>query len=310
MASNLTGKRKTLPRYIPYLLVLLQGLIYGFGDPISKKVYETVPVYSLLTARYLIALGVMLLLWGKRIWTGLKSCSPKDWLLPAVCMGGAYVCGNTAIGLTEATSVAFIRSLSTIIAPLLALIVFRKKYSRKHIPIQLFVVVGLYLLCGYGGLSGFGLGEVCALITALLLAGSLVFGQRALGRVDTLTLSAMQTAASAVFAGICALIIDGGIDLSAATAMNWGVIFYLAVLCTVAGYLLQNTALGYIPARSVALMQCFCPVMTAFFSFAVLGERLSAAGICGAVIILLCVAAETAIKDKNGEAASPQNGGD
>ena len=48
----------------------------------------------------------------------------------------------------------------------------------------------------------------------------------------------------------------------------------------------------------VALLQCFCPVMTAMFSFSLPDERLSAAGFIGSAIILICVAAETLMKDE------------
>ena len=46
----------------PYALILLQNVIYGFGDPISKVAYDTVPVFSLLAARYLMAFAFLLLL--------------------------------------------------------------------------------------------------------------------------------------------------------------------------------------------------------------------------------------------------------
>ena len=78
----------------------------------SKKGLDMLPVYSLLTARYGIALVFLLLLFGRRIFQGLRACSPKDWLLPSLCMGGAYVANNIALELTAATSVAFLRSLS------------------------------------------------------------------------------------------------------------------------------------------------------------------------------------------------------
>ena len=159
------------------------------------------------------------------------------------------------------------------------------------------VLVGLYLLCGLGGLSGFGLGEVFSLLSALLLAGALIFGEHALDRVDPVTLTTLQTAASALMALLCALAFDQGIHLGAATPSVWMSILYLALFCTVAGYLLQNAALGVLSSRTVALLQCFCPVMTAMFSRLLLGEQLSTPGILGAVIILLCVAAETMMKD-------------
>ena len=96
---------------------------------------------------------------------------------------------------------------------------------------------------------------------------------------------------------LCALAFDQGIHLGAATPSVWMSILYLALFCTVAGYLLQNAALGVLSSRTVALLQCFCPVMTAMFSRLLLGEQLSTPGILGAVIILLCVAAETMMKD-------------
>ena len=66
-------------------------------------------------------------------------------------------------------------------------------------------------------------------------------------------------------------------------------------LCTFLGYLLQNLALTRISDRSVALLQTLCPVMTAIFAFILLGERLSMAGMAGAVIIIVCVLLSTII---------------
>ena len=286
-------------KWFPCFLILLQSLLYGFGDPISKFAFDVMPVYSLLVLRYSMALVVLLLLFGKRIWKGLKGCSVKDWILPTLCMAGAYVVNNIALDLTAATSVAFLRSLATVMTPLLALVVYRRTYRWQHIPIQCLVVVGLYLLCGLGGLSGFGLGEVLSLLSALLLAGSLVFGEHALERVDPITLSTLQVAASVLMAAICAPILNGGLHLELTTPTIWAIITYMAIGCTLAGYLLQNAALTTLSSRTAALLQCACPVLTAVFSRFVLDERLSVAGVIGAVIILICVVAETLLENES-----------
>lgn len=283
--------------WLPVFFILLQNTLYGFGDPISKAAYEVLPVFSLLSVRYSIALAFLLLVFGKRILRGLRACSWRDWIVPSLCMGGAYVCGNIALEMTAATSVAFIRSLSTVMTPLLALAMFRKRISRRQILILLMTVVGLYLLCGMGGLSGFGMGEVLALFTSLLISGALIFGERSMKRVDSITLTAVQIAASVAFALVCALVFEHGIHMKAATGIHWIVIIYLALACTIAGYLLQNMALGRISARVVALLQCICPVMTALFSWLMLGETLSVAGLIGAAILVICVAAETMMTD-------------
>lgn len=269
-------------------LIVLQSILYGLGDPISKSAFDTVPLFKMLSLRYSIALVVMLIVFGKQIFYGIKKSSWRDWIVPVLCMGGAYVANNVALLLTQATAVAFIRSLPTIIAPILAFLVFRRLYSKKLLVLQVFVVIGLYMLCcGKGGLGdGFGIGEVFALLSAVLLACSLVFGEKSLDKVDPITLTALQTFASAVMA-IVGMAFAGEVQTKPMTFPVWGIIIYLAVLCTIAGYLLQNMALKNIQAHTVAVVQCLCPVMTAVFSWFILGEKLSIFGMVGALIILL-----------------------
>ena len=215
--------------------------------------------------------------------------------LLAGLLGGAYAVAVflPGLGFLSATPVKLAAGI------LLALAAYRRTYRWQHIPIQCLVVVGLYLLCGLGGLSGFGLGEVLSLLSALLLAGSLVFGEHALERVDPITLSTLQVAASVLMAAICAPIFNGGLHLELTTPPIWAIITYMAIGCTLAGYLLQNAALTTLSSRTAALLQCACPVLTAVFSRFVLGERLSVAGVIGAVIILICVVAETLLENES-----------
>lgn len=277
----------------PMSLILLQDILYGLGDPISKYAYESIPVYSLLTIRYWTALAFLVLFFGKPVFRELKVCSWKALILPSLCMALTFIISNFAMKLTSATAVAFLRSTSTVITPLLALLVYRKRYSVKHIPILILVLVGLYLLCGSGGLSGFGGGELLALMSALLMSGALLFAGETVHSISPVTITTVQTAFSAVLATGCTLVFDGGLQMSAITPKIGAIIVYLAILCTVAGYLLQNYALKSMPASTVALLQCAYPVMTAMFSFVILRERLTITSTLGMVMILACVAAET-----------------
>ena len=85
---------------LPILLILLQSLLYGFGDPITKKAYRVMPVFSLLAVRYMIAFVVLILLFGKRVRQNLRAVPVKDWLLPSVCIGLTYILNNLALKLT------------------------------------------------------------------------------------------------------------------------------------------------------------------------------------------------------------------
>ena len=155
-------------------LILLQSVLYGFGDPISKAAYETMSVYSLMTVRYAIAVAALLLVCGRRIAQGLRAVSVRLWLVPSLCIAAGYVLNNIALNLTTATSATFLRSMAIILTPILAFLIHRTRYRWVHIPLQLLVVVGLYLFCG--GFSGFGVGELVGFLSAVCIAGSLVWG--------------------------------------------------------------------------------------------------------------------------------------
>ena len=286
-------ERNGISKGLAQALIVLQSVIYGFGDPISKIAFDVVPVYAMMTVRYSIAFAVCFLLFHKRIIKTVKTVPLKAWLIPGVCIGMSYLLNNVALSMTEATSVAFIRSMSVIITPALAFLMFGKKYRWQQLLAQILVLPGIYLLCVKGGLSGFGAGEIVTLAAATLTAATLVLSGKYLEQVDPISLTALMGGCSAVLALIGCVIFEGArIDMSGADAKVWGIILYLAILCTFLGYLMQNLALTGISERSVSLIQSLCPVMTAIFSFILLGERLSAAGIIGAAIIILCSLSE------------------
>ena len=271
-------------------LIVLQSLVYGFGDPISKIAFEVTPVYTMMTVRYLIAFAVSFTVFHKRITRTVRTVPVKAWLIPGICISLHYILNNVALALTDATSVAFLRSLSIVITPAFAFLVYRTSYKWQHIVLQILVLPGMYLLCVRGGLSGAGTGEAVALVAAFMSAGALVFSKRYLDMVDPVSMTALMAGCSAGIALIGSLIFEGGIRLETTTPHAWAIIVYLAIACTFLGYLMQNLALTRISDRSVALIQSLCPVMTAVFSFFLLGETLSTAGMAGAGIIVASVA--------------------
>ena len=271
-------------------LIVLQSLVYGFGDPISKIAFEVTPVYTMMTVRYLIAFAVSFTVFHKRITKTVRTVPVKAWLIPGICISLHYILNNVALALTDATSVAFLRSLSIVITPAFAFLIYRTSYKWQHIVLQILVLPGMYLLCVRGGLSGASTGEVVALVAAFMSAGALVFSKRYLDMVDPVSMTALMAGCSTAIALIGSLIFEGGIRLETTTPQAWAIIVYLAIVCTFLGYLMQNLALTRISDRSVALIQSLCPVMTAVFSFFLLGETLSAAGIAGAGIIIASVA--------------------
>ena len=285
-------------RYVA--MIVLQSVIYGAMDVISKLAYQSISVYSFLLLRYLLAAAVMLLIWGRPILRELRTVSPGRYLVPGLCMSGALLLSNLALSYTRATNVSFIRSLSAILVPVLLLVFFRQRYERHDAALQLLVVLGLYLLCMRGGgTTGIGAGELLSFLAALLMAGSLVFGKRALGAISAVGLSFVQTFLSILLCGVMCLLTGAMPDLSCLSDGRIVLsLVYAAVACTIGGYLLQNIALEHISSKIVGMVQCLYPVATAVLAFLILRERLTPLGLLGAAAIFVAVLLESKWNDR------------
>lgn len=282
---------------IARLMIVLQVTIYGLGDPLAKIAYRSVRVYSVIGIRYTLAVIIMLLLFGKRIIQEIKASKLFDWCIPCFCIAGAYVFSNIALTYTVATTVAFLRSLSVVMTPVLMYIFYKKHLKLINWLLLDIASIGLYLLCGGNGITRFGLGEALSLATAVFSAGAMVSTGKALKAVSPVTLTTLEAGTSAIVGIVCAFFVDGGINFDLSGRV-WLIILYLAIISTLVAFMLQNLALRKISANDVSTIKCLDPVMTAIFSFILLGERLSAVGMCGAAIILFCLLMQARLVQK------------
>ncbi|MGE5678242.1 MAG: DMT family transporter [Pseudomonadota bacterium] len=280
----MTNERLKQAKYVSFLLI--QSLVYGFGNPVTKVAYETITPFWLLTFRFSMALLVFLVFFGKRIFIQLRAVRFTQYLPASLCMAVAYVTCNLALKWTSATNVGFLMSLPVIFAPILAVFILHKKYDYKYLPLQAVVVVGLYLLCSNGGSFTFNIGDLNAMITAIALSGALVFGEKSLEAVDAVTISAAQAGITALTSLICALLFDDFSVIPKVAPEAWAVVAYLAVACTCLAYIMQNSALTHLSSGTVSMIQCTQPILTAAISFLLLGEKLSIRGMLGAAIII------------------------
>ncbi len=290
-------------KYIGF--IILQSVIYGFGNPLTKIAFESITPFWSLSVRFTIAFVIFMMFFGKRIVESLKSVTPKVYLPASLCMALAYISCNLALNWTSATNVGFLMSLPVIFAPILALVVYKTKYKLIHIPVQIAVVVGLYLLCYDGSSFVFGKGEITALITAFSISGALVFGEESLKKLDAAAISAAQAGITALISLPCAFIFESTEVLSHVTLPAWAVVLYLALFCTCIAYMLQNSALKHISAATVSMLQCTQPILTAIISYLLLKEKLSTEGFIGAALIIICIIIENKITSK--ENPLPQN---
>jgi len=294
--------RSKKDRNITYIsMIVLQCLIYGIGNPLTKIAYESITPFWCLAFRFTLAFLVMAVAIGKSSVAELRTVKIGDWMPGALCMAGAYILSNIALNLTTATMVGFLMSLPVLFVPILAIFVLRRPYRWTFLPVQLAAAAGLYLLCSGNGSFSFGWGEAMALAVAVCVAGALVWSEKSLQSLSPLTVSFAQLTTTAVLSIAGALLFERGTDFSAIRPAAWLVIVYLAMLCSCLAYLLQNFALVHIPSSLISLTQCTEPVFTAIASFFILGERLSGLGWWGAGLLLACIIYGNYIEKKTSE---------
>lgn len=287
-----------------FFLILLQSILYGIGDPISKLMYQEVTVSACLSLRFTLAAVILLIFYHKTLWADLRKTPILHWFPAAACMALCYLCSNEALTCTMAAHVAFLRSSSAVWTPLILLIFFHKRCTRPQIIALGLMLAGLYLLCG--GLSSFGIGELWGLVSAILAALSLILGAQALEEMHPLSLTTMQVVVAAALNWIMTFAREDPSVLLHASPSSYLVILYLAIPCSLIGYALQNQALTLTGADMVSLAQCTYPIMTALFSFLILGEAFTAGSVFGALLILLSILLATRYSQDAAPAAIPE----
>ncbi len=119
------------------LFILIQSLVYGIGNPLTKTAYDSITPFWLLTFRFALAFLLLFLWRGRKIAGQLKDVSWTVWMPSALCCAGAYISCNLALNLTAATNVGFIMSLPVLFAPLLSTLFFALPTNGNAFPCSL-----------------------------------------------------------------------------------------------------------------------------------------------------------------------------
>lgn len=280
--SNVKGKA---PFFYPSF-ILLQSIIWGIGNPLTKIGLQSITPFYCLAFRFTLASLVFLLFYKRNFFNMLKQGKWLPIFLISVSCAGGFICCNIALKLTSATNVGFLMSLSVVFTPLISLFVLKTPIHKKQVMLIGVVMAGLYLLCRKEQGFTFNFGDFLALLCAISLGASLTFCSKYVSEIDVAAMSTVQTIFIALVSWILALLFEDFSVYKAVTPIGWGVILYLGLACSCLAYLLQNTALLHISAAQVSVIQCSQPVFTTIFSFIILGEKLKGYGILGALLIV------------------------
>ncbi|WP_281061011.1 MULTISPECIES: DMT family transporter [unclassified Mesorhizobium] len=265
------------------LLLLFAAALWGFGNVAQKTVLDHLDALSAVGLRCLIG-GLLVLpfvLTERRAPADSAHSSSVarvvvlfaiSIMLQQLCYLGASV-----------TNASFFVSTATVITPLAAWLLMGERPKAGLVAAAGSTVMGCLLLSG--GITGFGAGD----LTALLSAGCYALWTVELGR-HMHTYARPFTAAAAQFLAAAAIAlplgaVQGNLSLSAASEAGPELVV-LGVFSTAAAFGIQTAALRFTSASHAAVIVSAESVFGALGAAIFLGERSSAAGALGAAIIL------------------------
>jgi len=281
---------------ISTLCLVLSGLLWGTGGLIGTLFGQvtglsmmSVAAYRLLTGGGLIV--AFLTLTGERWPTGRAAWIriAVNGLLSALFQG----CYFAAISLTSVSLATLVTIGGT---PVIVAIV---EHARGHRTLGRAGMITIAMaLAGLGllaGVPGGGFGEAALLAStgmALLSAGGFaavtLLGASPLKRLNDLTLNGLGFSLGGIVLLPLAAVVGGGLGFRPSLA-SAGLLAALGIGPTAVAYTLYFRGLRTASASTAALLSLIEPLAAAVLAAVVLGDRLSATGIAGAVMLLAAV---------------------
>jgi DME family drug/metabolite transporter len=289
-------------RWRGLVLISLAAVSWGTTGSVTTVLVAEAGARPLVigAVRMLVA-GVLLLLLA-RARGAIRVDGTDRWraLAQGVCMAGfqaAYFSAVTMTGIAIAALVA-ICSAPLLIAGLATGTLGERVTPRLLLALALGVVGTALLVAGPSPAAEaaprFAAGIVLALAAGLAYALYVVLAKASLARTDPLPLAGVNFA-------VAALVMAPALaapDVSRQVALGWPWLLYLGAVATAGAYAVYTVGLRDVPASVAGIATLLEPLTATVLGVALFGERLGAAGVVGAGLLLtafaLLVARQTA----------------
>lgn len=269
------------------LMLLLVTFCWGASYLMMDICMEDLEVLNLNAFRFLVAFLIAGLFSAKKLAKVSKE-TLKYSLIISLCQVLVY-CGATyGVKYTSISYAGFLIGLSSVMTPVLAIILYRTLPEKKLVAAVILCVTGTAFLTLNGSSSGgMALGNILCILTAFFYSIALIITERAVKKpnVDPYLLGITELA----FVGIIMLALSAIFEhphLPHSPRVLWAALF-LAVLCTGLAFIVQNVAQQYTSASKVGLIFSLEPVFAGIVAYFAAGEILTGQAYFGAFLMIL-----------------------
>lgn len=266
--------------------LLLAGVILSRATSFlfTKMSLQSLGVFNLLAARFLLAFLLLSLLFANR----LRRLSART-VLHGVLLGGVFflvmTLELTALKTTDTSKVSFLENTAIIFVPLIESVLLRRFPKPVTMISVLSALCGVALLTLSDGVFRFTPGEILPLIAAVLYATAIILTDRFSHHDEALLLGIVQVGSLGLFALVASLALES--PRLPSSAVEWGSVLMLAVVCTGFGFTLQPVAQSHLDAERAGLFCALNPAFASVLGVVFLREPVTLTSVLGAAFILL-----------------------
>ncbi|MFC5676274.1 DMT family transporter [Aeromicrobium endophyticum] len=272
------------------LLLFLVAASWGSTYLVAKELVSTTSVLALLAVRMVLAAAAMAAV--VRVRRGrVSSAEVRVGGLLGLALAVVFVLETFGIAHTTATNAGLIISLTMVMTPVLDAAVSGRRLPGGFFAAAVTAVVGVALLAGNGALTAPTAGDLLILLAAVARAVHVTSMARLTGgrSLDSLHLTTVQLTTCAVLFSLASLLHGDSVPhlLAGLDVTGVALLLYLVLVCTVFAFLVQTWAVRRTSPSRVSLLLGTEPVWAAVCGIAIARDEVSAAGLCGIVLILV-----------------------
>lgn len=274
-----------MKKYKGELLMLITAVMWGSGFVGMAMGLEHWTVLQLMALRFTLATILLALIFYKKLKLISKSVFWKGSILGAILFI-AFTLQTMGLEYTTPSKNAFLTAINVIIVPIIAYVIYKRRFDRFEITAALIAIIGIGFLSLQDSFT-INVGDMLSILCAIAFAFDIFYTNVFVKKEDALALTIVQFFAASILSwiGVIAL---GEVPTSASTG---GIltILYLAVFCTLIAYVCQNIGMQYADPTKSALILSTESIFGTLCSVLILNEVLSGRMIFGCFLIFLAI---------------------
>ncbi|MCI2147896.1 MAG: DMT family transporter [Clostridiales bacterium] len=265
------------------LLLMLAIALRATSLLFSKIGLAGMQPYTLLGMRFLMAFAILVCIFHNK----LKHIK-KSTVLHSMIIGAAFTVMMSfelhALETTPSSVTSFLENTAIVLVPMILVPLQRQLPHKGTVISCLMAIIGVGALTLKGDGFSFTKGEILCLGAAVTYAAAIIFTGKFSKDDDTLQIGILQNGFIGLFAISMAFLFEHP-ELPK-TAVNWGCLLALTLICSVLGFTIQPIAQRYVPTETAGLFCGLNPLIASILGMVFLHERLGINGFIGAAFIL------------------------